>query len=58
MITLDALTYAGSRENHKDVLDDPRHRFVKRDIRDRELVSELVENVDAIVNFAAESHVD
>lgn len=58
IVTLDALTYAGSRENLQGVLDDPRHRFVEGDIRDRELVSELVERVEAIVNFAAESHVD
>ena len=58
IVTLDALTYAGSKANLEDVLDDPRHEFVEGDIRDRELVSDLVADVDAIVNFAAESHVD
>jgi len=58
VVTLDALTYAGSRDNLDGVLDDPRHTFVEGDIRDRELVSELIEDVDAVVNFAAESHVD
>ena len=58
VITLDALTYAGSKDNLDGVLDDPRHEFVKGDIRDRQLVSDLVADVDAIVNFAAESHVD
>ncbi|AEN07838.1 dTDP-glucose 4,6-dehydratase (plasmid) [halophilic archaeon DL31] len=58
VVTLDALTYAGSRENLDGVLDDPRHEFVEGDIRDRELVTDLVTDVDAIVNFAAESHVD
>ncbi|MCT9098194.1 dTDP-glucose 4,6-dehydratase [Haloarchaeobius sp. HME9146] len=58
IVTLDALTYAGSRDNLDGVLDDPRHEFVEGDIRDRDLVAELVEDVDAIVNFAAESHVD
>jgi dTDP-glucose 4,6-dehydratase len=58
VITLDALTYAGSRDNLEDVIDDPNHRFVEGDIRDRSLVDDLVEDCDAIVNFAAESHVD
>ncbi|WP_411964456.1 dTDP-glucose 4,6-dehydratase [Haloferax sp. YSMS24] len=58
VITLDALTYAGSRDNLDGVLDDPNHRFVEGDIRDRELVDELMTDVDAVVNFAAESHVD
>lgn len=58
VVTLDALTYAGSRENLDGVLDDARHRFVEGDLCDRDLVSGLVTDVDAIVNFAAESHVD
>lgn len=58
VVTLDALTYAGSRENLEGVLDDDRHEFVEGDIRDEELVAGLVADVDAVVNFAAESHVD
>ncbi|WP_311173088.1 dTDP-glucose 4,6-dehydratase [Halobellus ordinarius] len=58
IVTLDALTYAGSKDNLDGVLDHPRHEFVEGDIRDRELVTELVADVDAVVNFAAESHVD
>lgn len=58
VITLDALTYAGSTKNLDGVLEHPRHEFVKGDIQDAELVAELVEDVDAVVNFAAESHVD
>ena len=58
IVTLDALTYAGSKANLEGVLDDPRHEFVEGDIRDQELVTDLVTDVDAIVNFAAESHVD
>jgi len=58
IVTLDALTYAGSRDNLEGVLDDPRHTFVEGDICDRNLVGELVEDADAILNFAAESHVD
>lgn len=58
IITLDALTYAGSKKNLEGVLDNPRHEFVEGNIRNRELVKELVADVDAVVNFAAESHVD
>jgi dTDP-glucose 4,6-dehydratase len=58
IITLDALTYAGSETNLNGLLDHPRHKFIEGDIRDRELVDELVSEVDAVVNFAAESHVD
>jgi dTDP-glucose 4,6-dehydratase len=58
VITLDALTYAGSKDNLDGILDNPRHEFVEGDIRDRDLVTDLVSDVDAIVNFAAESHVD
>ena len=57
VMTLDALTYAGSRENVSDI-DTPRHQFVEGDIRDRDLISDLVAEVDVVVNFAAESHVD
>lgn len=58
VVTLDALTYAGSRENLGEVLDSTRHEFVEGDIRDRELVEELVSDVEVVLNFAAESHVD
>lgn len=56
--TLDALTYAGSRTNLSDVLNNSRHKFVKGDIRNQELVTDLVDNVNVIIHFAAESHVD
>lgn len=56
---LDKLTYAGNLENLKDLENNPRYRFVKGDIADRELISTLLrEGIDVIVNFAAESHVD
>lgn len=58
VITLDALTYAGSRDNLDGVLDNPRHTFIEGDIRNYELVKDLVEDADLIINFAAESHVD
>src|SRR5690349_19339262 len=56
---LDALTYAGNPDNLADFEDEPRYRFIHGDIADRPLVMELVaEGFDAIVHFAAESHVD
>src|SRR5256885_13764016 len=55
---LDKLTYAGSEENLAEIATDRRLRFVKGDICDHEVVDELSREVDAIVNFAAESHVD
>jgi dTDP-glucose 4,6-dehydratase len=58
VITLDALTYAGYRNNLRGIIEDPNYRFVEGDVRDRSLVNELVEECDVIVNFAAESHVD
>lgn len=58
IINLDLLTYAGSLESLKDIADNPHYRFVKGDIRDSKLVDDLVKNSDAIVHFAAESHVD
>jgi dTDP-glucose 4,6-dehydratase len=58
VVTLDALTYAGSKDNLNSVLDHPRHEFVEGDIRNRELVTDLLTDIDVVVNFAAESHVD
>lgn len=58
VVSLDALTYAGSLENLADVMAHPRLSFVHGDIRDASLVRELVEGVDVIVNAAAESHVE
>lgn len=56
---LDKLTYAGNLENLKAVENQPRYRFVKGDIADRELVDKLLgQGFDVVVNFAAESHVD
>ncbi len=60
VIVLDKLTYAARRENLTGFLDDPRLEIVVGDIGNVELVRHLVEsrNIDAIVNFAAETHVD
>jgi len=55
---LDALTYAGNLASLADLADDPRHVFVHGDIRDADAVARLVADADAVVNFAAESHVD
>jgi dTDP-glucose 4,6-dehydratase len=56
--TLDKLTYAGRLENLKDVLDHPRHTFVKGDVADPGVASPLVRNAEIVVHFAAETHVD
>ena len=60
VVCLDALTYAGNLENLTEALKNPRFRFVKGDIADREAVNALFEEEkpDIVVNFAAESHVD
>ena len=60
IVNLDKLTYAGNLENLESVAADPRYRFVHGDICDEALVGPLVaeEKPDAIVHFAAESHVD
>ncbi|OWT33398.1 dTDP-glucose 4,6-dehydratase [Methanobrevibacter sp. 87.7] len=57
-INLDALTYCGNLENLTDIEDYDNYEFVKGDIRDIDLVDKLVSDVDYIVHFAAESHVD
>ena len=58
IVVLDKLTYAGNRANLADVESSPRFTFVEGDIADAELVDRLAAEADAIVNFAAESHVD
>lgn len=60
VVVLDALTYAGNRENLKAVEDDPRFYFVHGDICDTALVEMLLKehHIDTLVHFAAESHVD
>jgi dTDP-glucose 4,6-dehydratase len=55
---LDALTYAGNPASLADFDDDRRYALVQGDIRDAEVVDRLVADADAVVNFAAESHVD
>ncbi|NQU94941.1 MAG: dTDP-glucose 4,6-dehydratase [Candidatus Omnitrophica bacterium] len=58
IVNLDKLTYSGNLANLKDIEKDERYKFVKGDICDRRCVSELAKGIDAIINFAAESHVD
>ena len=58
IINLDLLTYAGNLENLADVEEDTRYRFVHGDVCDADVVAELVTDVDAVLNLAAESHVD
>ena len=60
IVCLDNLTYAGNLETLKEAFDNPKFKFVKGDIADREFIMDLFEKeqFDVVVNFAAESHVD
>ncbi|MCG9479552.1 MAG: dTDP-glucose 4,6-dehydratase [Actinomycetia bacterium] len=60
IINLDKLTYAGNLENLKDVEDSENYRFIKGDIADTGLIKDIFghNGIDAVINFAAESHVD
>jgi len=60
IVNVDALTYAGNLENLKDVIENPNYFYIKADIRDRKKMDNVIKshNIDTIVNFAAESHVD
>ena len=60
LINADCLTYAGNLENLKDIENDTRYKFIKCDIRDRKAVNGIFDeyDIDTVVNFAAESHVD
>jgi dTDP-glucose 4,6-dehydratase len=58
VINLDVLTYAGRPENCADFADNSNYEFIQGSITDKNLVEKIVVNCDAIVNFAAESHVD
>jgi len=58
VVVYDALTYAGNLSTLKDVDDDPRYSFVKGDICDPRTLEEAMTGMDAVVHFAAESHVD
>ncbi len=60
IVNLDKLTYAGNLDNLREVEGDPRHAFVRGDISDKDLLKDLIERerFDAVLNFAAETHVD
>ncbi|MHB8917478.1 MAG: dTDP-glucose 4,6-dehydratase [Desulfocucumaceae bacterium] len=59
VINLDKLTYAGNPENLRDIEDSPAYRFIRGDIADARLIEKIISrDIGAVVNFAAESHVD
>ena len=58
VVNLDLLTYAGNPENLASLEDSPRYTWVRDDVRNEEAVDRLVEGIDWLVHFAAESHVD
>jgi dTDP-glucose 4,6-dehydratase len=58
VVVVDKLTYAGNPNNLKDVREDPRLTFVHGDVCDRSLMDRVVQGADAVVHFAAETHVD
>jgi dTDP-glucose 4,6-dehydratase len=58
LVVLDKLTYAGVMENLAEAENVPNYSFVEGDICDPRLVVSMLENIDSVINFAAESHVD
>jgi len=58
IVNFDKLTYAGNLDNLRDIEDDPRYSFVKGDIADCATIGARIAEADAVVNFAAETHVD
>ena len=58
IVNLDKLTYAGRLENLKDIEKNPNYRFIKGDICDAKIVADAMKGCDAVINFAAETHVD
>lgn len=58
IINLDALTYCGNIANLADIEDNPNYTFIHGNICDKKLVRDIISEVDCVVNFAAESHVD
>lgn len=58
IINIDKLTYAGNPDNLKDIEDNSNYSFIRGDICDPEIVNKAMKNMDYVVHFAAESHVD
>ncbi|HSX58181.1 MAG TPA: dTDP-glucose 4,6-dehydratase [Candidatus Saccharimonadales bacterium] len=58
VINIDKLTYAGNLENLKEIDSSPNYKFIKADIADQKAMKQALKEIDVLVNFAAESHVD
>src|SRR3989344_4555166 len=58
VINIDKLSYGGNLDNLQDIETNPRYKFIKGDICDQKLVDETVKDIDGIIHFAAETHVD
>ena len=58
IVNIDALTYCGNLKNLDDVISNPNYRFIHGNICDKDLIRELIKDVDCVINFAAETHVD
>lgn len=58
IVNLDKLTYAGRLENLKEIEGNPNYSFIRGDICNREVVKKAIQDCEAVINFAAESHVD
>ncbi len=58
ILNLDSLSYGSNAQNLADLEDDPRYRFEKCDVRNMKEVTNLIQQADVVVNFAAETHVD
>ncbi len=58
IVNLDSLTYAGNLESLEDLSNNPNYTFIKGDILDYNLVTELIDSCEGVLNFAAETHVD
>lgn len=58
IVNLDVLTYAGHLESLKDIEGNPKYQFIKGDIADADVVKQVMDGIDTVVHFAAESHVD
>jgi len=58
IINLDSLTIGSNQENLKNVANNPNYKFVKEDIRNEFEINNIIKDVDVVINFAAESHVD
>ncbi len=58
IVNIDALQYGSNRDNLKDLEEDERYSFVQGDVSDPGLISRMIEGTDAIINFAAQTHVD